>query len=403
MNLATVSIRILFFFLLIIFLPYGNLWLFGNQYLNFPMMFFLIYVVMSFNKLKVLLKIDSIETLVWSLILLWFVFLFSSVINYNAAYSGNVRSVLMHAIISYIFFIVVYNELYQNPLLQNMIQKIVLFSVLVMGGFYVTGIGVEFISGRLFIFETNANLIGVWASIGILFAIDLIIFEKAKGKDLYYYVFVIVTALGLIVLSGSRKAIIMMPTSILIYYIFLNRSFNYKLKLLLPLIIFGLIAFQFIASNELIMHRFASELERRDLGGRKPIWQAAMEVVKINPYFGMGIGEFSYQIEFRLGQVRAMHNEFLQIAGYGGFAGLLCFIFFLFGLAKKSLSILKRNNPWFTSLPIAMFFIILLYMASAGGAFTSFLAWFIFAFIIAKSQNSESDNRESPTKSLSNQ
>jgi len=284
-----------------------------------------------------------------------------------------------------------------------MLQKFVLISVIIMGVFYLTGIGVETgDDGRLSIFKTNANLIGVWATTAILFAIDLIIFEKAKGMDLIYYIFAISVALMLIVLSGSRKAVIMMPTSVFIYYIFLNRSLNFKLKLLVPLVIFIFIAFQYIGSNELMIRRFTNELERRDMGGRKPIWEAAMEVIRINPYFGMGIGEFSFQIEYRLGQVRAMHNEFLQVAGYGGLAGLLCFVSFLFGLLKRSLFILNRKNPGVTSLPLAMVYMSLLYLATAGGAFSSFFIWFNFAFIVVRSQKMEPDNPESLTEYLPN-
>ena len=188
----------------------------------------------------------------------------------------------------------------------------------------------------------------------------------------------------LMVLSGSRKAILMVSVGLLVYYVFLNRSLIFKLQLVVPLLIFSLIAYQYISQNELFNQRMNTELTRQDMGGRKPIWEAAIMIIKTNPLLGVGIGEFAFQIEYSLGSLRATHNEFLQVAAYGGIVGVFWFILFLSALAKRSFRILKSKDSNFTSLPLALFFMQLIYLFSAGGSFTSFLSWFIYAFIAAK-------------------
>mgnify|MGYP000962011314 CR=1 FL=1 len=352
--------------------------------MNLPLMLFLFYGLACINKLSTLFNVVGIKAILVSILLMWLVFLISSIINFNTFYFNIVRSFLIRLLFSYFFFIIIYNELFKDTRVKLLAQNTVIFSIIVMSGFYVTGIGVEFINGRLFIFETNANLIGVWASTAILFSVDLIIITKPKGLRLWYYFSAIALALLLIILSGSRKAVIIMPVGVLVYYLFLNRSFQFKVRLLVPLTVFAVIAFYSIAGSDLIASRFESEMERRDLGGRMPIWEAGMEIARLNPFFGVGIGEFAFQMESRLGQVRALHNEFIQILGYGGIAGLFCFSVFLTALLLKSISALKNKYTDFTSLPLALFIMILFYLFSAGGALTSFYAWFIFAFISAK-------------------
>lgn len=333
--------------------------------------------------------------------MLWLIFLISSIINWDATYSYMVRSILQRLIIHFIFFILVFNEIYFDQGLRNKLKKTVVFSILFMEAFYITGTGVEYIEGRLIIFESNSNSLGMWVSTAILLALDIIIFENPRGKKLLFYIFVIAIGFNLVVLTGSRKAIIMVMAGIIVYYIFLNRSFLYKLKILVPLIIFGFIAFIYVSNNELLVERFGTEIERRDFGGRKPIWEASIEIIKTNPFFGVGIGEFSSLMVNRLGRLRSTHNEFLTVAAYGGIAGLFFFILFLSALVRKSLLILKQDDSGSTSLPFALLFMQSIYLFSGGGALTSFFSWFIFAFIAAES-GKQPDHFINDDKSFSN-
>lgn len=339
---------------------------------------------MSIKVLPILLNFNKLKIFSLSIVLLWLTFLISTYINYNPNYFDISRSVLQRILIYFVFFLVVYNELEQNCQLQNIIQRTICFSIIVMGFSYFTGIGAEYKLGRLWIFGTDANTIGVWSSIIIVMTFDLIVNEKTKVIKLVYYIAVIAISMLLIVFTGSRKAIILMAFGVLVYYIFLNRSFNYKLKLLIPFILFCFIAFGYVSTQGIIRERFMSELERQDLGGRMPIWEATIEIIQKNPFFGVGIGEFANQIEFSLGRVRAVHNEFLTVLVYGGIVGLIWFLLFLYYIGRKAFLILRIKNSSFTSLPIALFCMQILFLFSAGGALTSFISWFIYAYILVK-------------------
>lgn len=385
MNFESLKLRDGVLILLVLSIPYTNITL-GSPYLFLPMVIFILYFLLSINYLNNLLRISSIKDLFWPFVFLWMIFLISSLLNYVPFYLPIMRSVLQRLIIYFVFFLIIYNELKNDSKLQFIIQRTIVASIMLTVFFYYTGIGVEYYDGRLIILKTNANLLGVLASIVIVMAIDLIIIQKAKRFYFFYLVIAIILAFMIMTLTGSRKAILILGVGILVYFVLLNRSIQYKLIRLVPFVLIGFIAYKSIMSNELIAERINTEFTHRDYGGRLPIWEATVEIIKDYPIMGAGIGEFSDQITRKLGRLRVTHNEFLTVLAYGGFLGLLLFLFFLTAIARRSLLILRIKNSSFSSLPISLFSMIFIFIATAGGALTDFFTWFILAFIVAKSE-----------------
>ncbi|MFO7851427.1 MAG: O-antigen ligase family protein [Bacteroidota bacterium] len=267
----------------------------------------------------------------------------------------------------------------------DILQRVIVFSIFIMGAFFVSGVGVDYMLGRLRIFESNPNTIGVWSSIVIVMTVDLIIKERKRKLELLYYLSAIAIAFFFVVISGSRKSLIMLAVGVFTYYIFLKRSLSSKLVLLIPFTLVIIIAYMYTMSSEIFMQRLTTELQRQDLGGRIPIWEAAYSIIRTSPYFGVGVGEFAYQTELYLGRVRDTHNEFIQITAYSGIIGLSCFLFFLSAIAKKIIYMLMNHRRISSSLPVALFVMLIIYLLSAGGGLTSFLYWFLVAYILAKS------------------
>lgn len=365
--------------LMIVFIPYSTISLFGNPYLFLPMVFFIIYLVLSFNFRKSVFDTKGTKHFFIAWIAIWFLSLLSTIANYVPEYGSLYRSFLQRLVIYFVLFWVTFNEIRKSRRLTTLIKHAVALSVLLMFLFYVTGIGVEYVGFRLTLFGSNANTIGVWAVFAILMALDIIFENPRNRKFLLVYLFVIIFAFLLMVMSGSRKAVIMLAAGVFAYYLFMNKGTMFKLKLLIPFALASVLAYNYLFSNELFLSRYTNAIEKQDLGGRQPIWENALDLISQYPLIGAGQGVYAEATESEFGKVRVPHNEFILIALNAAIPGLLFFLYFLLYLFYRSLRILKFSQ--FSTLPLSLTVALVIYLFTAGGGLTSFLGWFMFAFI----------------------
>jgi O-antigen ligase len=112
--------------------------------------------------------------------------------------------------------------------------------------------------------------------------------------------------------------------------------------------------------------------EKGDNGGqRMEIWQAAIQMTKDNPWFGIGPGNFQNVIETYDSQLARMfsHNSFLNVLAETGVIGLLLYLsVFLIGSFQLVKAIrLHRGDwraqaAWFVAAGIVAFVVISLFL-----------------------------------------
>ena len=385
-TISALSLRQKLFVLTVVFIPYSTIYLFGNPYLFLPMVLFVGYLLLSFKQVKGLLKTKGSERLFYPWIIIWILILIGIVVNFMPDYVNIYRSVLQRRIIYLVFFIVAFNEFKRTPYILNVIDYAIVISVSLMALFYFTGFGVKYtLDDRLIIFGAGINSIGVWSVFGIIILLDKIVHTKFKRLSLIFYLAIILGAFFVIVSTGSRKSLIMLLVGTLFYLIFLNRPLVLKLKLIILFLILSFYGFNYVVTQPVFQNRFRKEMERQNLGGRLPIWEETIKIIKENPIIGAGPGLIREElVDSSLGKSRAAHNEFITIAGLSGIPGLFIFIYFLLLMGKNAYSVNKRETSS-TSLPFIFWILALMYLSTAGGALNSFTTWFLFAYISAKS------------------
>ncbi len=367
--------------LLIVFIPYSSVYLLGNRYLFLPMVFYILYFISNINNLPLLLNLNTSRKYMYPWMLIVALIICSSIINYQPEYFHAYRSVIQRFLMYSVFFLMVYNHILLKPGLTERILQTVVFSVYLMGLFYLLNIGVSYPSGRLSIFGANSNMVGVWNVIGILFAFDLIMNKRYSKITLWLLVIACLIGFILVIQSGSRKSVIMLFAGIIFYYLIMNRSLLAKIKYIVPLGIAGFLALDYLLRATLLMNRMEVAYHGEDLGGRLSIWKIALDIIGNNLLLGLSPGLYKAKMTEHFGLGRVAHNEFITILAYGGIFALLTFAGYLWNLFHVSYKCLKVKLNYITALPLTLWFIVVLFLFTAGGAIESFYTWFLFAFI----------------------
>jgi O-antigen ligase len=380
-------IRKFFLLMVIFFMPFQNVSLFGNPYLFLPMIAFIFYFLLVLMTIPIqLLQIKSSIFFLFPMILLWsLIFLMKNVsfepvdkyIPENiSAISG---SFLQRFAIFQIFFILFENEIRLDNDLFNKIPKVYIFSMIIIFIAFQLGIDLEYKEGRLFLFGTNPNTLGYMALIAALFSLSYIFDERIKKEQRAFYFFALLIMIFLIGQTASRGAILSLLIGVLFFFILLNKPISSKILLMIPVSLLILLMIYILLNSGVVKERFISEAERGDLGSRMPIWKASWDVIRRNPIFGPGPSLFDFKTAAIIGRYRSQHNEYLRIIGYSGFVGLSLFIFSIFRLFNKVRIHIKKTN-FGHSAALSILAATCAFMFSAGNILMTFLTWFVFAY-----------------------
>ena len=169
----------------------------------------------------------------------------------------------------------------------------------------------------------------------LTYALCAYLYFYASKKKYYINVIVISLLLIAVFLTGKRSmsfVVIFVPTIVLLVS---TKSKDKIIKVVLPLVVIGIIAFQFIVSysdnlNEVAgfkkvsqgLEMFMDDDEEIDTNGREILWETALRGYEENPVFGIGVSQF----ENWYGLPTNAHNMYLQVLCEQGGVGLLCFV-----------------------------------------------------------------------------
>jgi O-antigen ligase len=407
MTVSNNKIRVGLLSAVIFSIPLQEVYLFGNPYLFLPILSFIAYFLFSVFTAPVLFNIKRSQGFLIALFLLWILLIVLTFVNYETRYMPKAYSYLQRLLTQMIFFVMLVNEFKVYRTKVKTLFLAFIYSLIVVSICYYAGIGVEFRDGRLFIFDTNPNTLGIWFVIGIVMAFHLIFEHKIPLVQKILLVICIVIFTIVMATTGSRAVLVTLAAGLFLYSIFLIKSLSSILVYLVPATIFAAVLFNILLSNEVLQERLVTENERQDFGGRLPLWQATYDIVSKNPVFGVGPPGYEYEIVRRIGVYKVPHNEYFLILCYSGVTGFILFAVFL---GKFLLSCIKifRIRTASKGLPLSLLFVTTLYMASAGRIFTTFVVFFVFAIVMhfttpsdrvktyARSQRSLANRNENP-------
>ncbi|MFH2138517.1 MAG: O-antigen ligase family protein [Candidatus Omnitrophota bacterium] len=126
-------------------------------------------------------------------------------------------------------------------------------------------------------------------------------------------------------------------------------------------VFFVAIAVMTLGASPIVEKIFSKEVEVSSMyfGGRLPVWQGALEIVRDYPLWGSGLGTFNYifpryqAVEIMSGHYTYAHSDILELLSETGIFGFTLFVTFGFWvLLYLWKHFVNRHNPWIVGLSV---------------------------------------------------
>ena len=265
-------------------------------------------------------------------------------------------------------------------------------------------------------FKDNPH-VGAWlAKLALLPPLLLILYDKYKlqihQNYLIYSFFVISTIVFLTVfITGERMALLLILSSILIFFIGLTSEKIFSLKKIFFLLLLSISAISIFALifPETTQRAFFSTIDKIinwKSSDYALVWQSAYDVWMQSPIFGIGLHKYreacenlgiygtSYLSAIGPGVCFHPHNISLQLLSETGIFGFIIFFLMVFYLATSSLKKYFKNSLW---LPFALIFNIIFTCFLPIASSTSFFSnkygaiiWLLIGVMLAVNKHFES-------------
>jgi O-antigen ligase len=402
---------IIIFFLVAIFRSFrSNNWFFLKTDVTANIFLFLIYLVFS-TVLADLVNLKMIAKLIWILCIVLFTFWISTNIFL-------IRDNLKKNLVLFLFFITLFiwfDSIYQFlseeskdifGYTSNTIRSYILFGSKVNLPIRLTGpFGDEQVVG---FYLTTYGMLSIYL-------ID--VFFKISDKKLYFLLFI---NFLVVILSGERSSMIMYLIAIFVFALLQKKTFLKKIFIIF-IFIFSII-FSFLlnpATNERFTdlkiwmikeNKVTNSMDLNNNFLRTP-WgghfEMSLEIIKKNPYFGVGIRNFSkycknlelknlnkndkiYLDGYKTKCSTHPHNYVLELLVETGIVGLVLFLALIFSIFY--IALMKYRDCKHMLFFISIFSGFLFPLKPTGAIFSSWYGsffWFLFAWflIIIKIKN----------------
>jgi len=365
-NFLSISEMLLFIYIssliLIAKLPVGNIIskLLGIIFISHYIIFQVIW-----NNKKIYINREI------KLILIWIIFCFISgfVANDHDLFIDKMLTILQLTA----FFIIGYSLLFKNKIKIEYIFITLLVSVIII---LILGIFQQekssFItSNRISSTTGNPNTLAIYGSFAFIFSIYLFSISKKKIIRLILICSQFIILLG-VLKTESRKGIILIPISLLLYFLLINFSKIIRSKkkiksvtiLILKLIILIsllLIAFQYFKNSE-YFHRFekmSNYLKMRGKSFRTNIIKVSdyssyerqkfikygLEMWLDNPLFGTGLDNFRINIQkyWSVSERKYSHNNYIELLSTVGIFWFMAYYSIYLSLFLK-IALIKKTK-----------------------------------------------------------
>lgn len=341
----------------------------------------LLYFVLSIFDIKSNFNVVRTKRLLRVLFILLFYLTIQNIFNYH---HSNTRPIVNFTFFqNVILFWLVTNDLIDKPKLFKKLSVsfvIGVFLAAVLVNFdYGVNDGHELGTVRLYFFGSNPNSIGNLAALALILIFNMILNKKYYYLNkTYLFLLCVPLILSMLIYTGSRGAILISVIGIILIFLLIKTSSYTRLAYLLigTLIIYvGLLEY---FDSKIIIERFLNSAEIETLGGRKLLWESALDIFLNNPLFGVGESGYEYKITRTLGYFMDTHNIILYYMVTGGLIALSLYSIFIFGLFKAAVSFYKRTKQ-----PIlcVLFIVYILIVLKSGASYNLKLPWIIAAMI----------------------
>ena len=288
-------------------------------------------LLVSFTKPFIYYSVNGLKKILLPLAIYFAVFTVVSYLNRNGSYPSFIDTAFVLNILLYMIAINMFR------ISKDMVLK-GLFVFILSSSFigFLTLIGfqlVEALEGRLTVFGSNANELGIKAGFAILVLVHLLMTERKdiyKSKPLCYVCFALL--LSLLLSTGSRTGLLVLILGLFSVFKFSKHWSVAKKGIIVYILILALGFFWiFIFKDSLVVSRLFDTIEKGDLSSRDLIWATIFFIVQENWLYGVGLTGYSLEVS-RIsafeGNIASPHNVFLEVLSYTGLIGLGVFLVF---------------------------------------------------------------------------
>ena len=314
-----------------------------------------LFVLMTYYVIKNFARLQNNKAVY--LLLSLFSFLYIVKVIYTASIGASTAKswyeyiffYLSYALMPFLFYSAVNFIRYKSIILNALI-----FSGFLLGIYTIYTFGAVLSSGgvgrlSMLTYETGEAVISPLAlaysgAITILLSVYRIMYEKARGIKLLYYIVTIILSFTMFFLGATRGALLVVLLGSLAFVYFGN------LKRKLIFIVLFVIAIPFIIygvelTGSAIFDRATSTIETGDASGRELLWAEAYQEFTEYPILGGRI------------EVSGVypHNIFLEILMATGIVGFLLFVPILIILFRGGYLLLNNSKIHFYFIPMLIF------------------------------------------------
>ncbi|NLO03844.1 MAG: O-antigen ligase family protein, partial [Bacteroidales bacterium] len=173
--------------------------------------------------------------------------------------------------------------------------------------------------GRKTVMDMNSNILGQYGAFATIMAVDMLARKPYYSINRGMLLVMLPIFVYMVAGTGSRGAVFSVAGGLLVYFVFFSGKNRFNPLALFFILLFGVLAVNYMLSTELIAGRM-EELE--DDYRLRVLWPAALEIFNKFPIFGTGAARFEIEMTAIIGRYRPLHNEFLTILIYTCLAGM---------------------------------------------------------------------------------
>ncbi len=197
--------------------------------------------------------------------------------------------------------------------------------------------------GRYNGFLTNSNTLGIYSNLALCAAVYWV--KRTKGFCKGFFVVMIILAVWLSIMSGSRSALIMVMINIIVF-VFLQAKTTWA-KILTLIIVVTLVALLFTGNLTFLKIKALDRLLEEG-GSRDELWDYGLNVWKRFPIFGCGYRQSKVYNLLPGNEGMDFHNSYLslliEVGVWGVFVILLAILPNIINVGKYNIKEVKHNK-----------------------------------------------------------
>ena len=379
-NVSTIEqIKIQLLYVFVFSICFQPLELFGLPYLSLTWTALFMYFIANLFTFKKSFAFNAdVRFYVLPIALFWLLVLVMTYVNYEPyakAIYGEIRQMLMGIGL----LLLMINHLRGRRDEQEMLLLIFVLSVTALAISYLFGIQTSYSDeGRLGVWGNNSNSVSLWSGIAVLILMNIMLQEKRK-----LFVKIVAVALALLFLvvmakTGSRGGLAALIAAYIVYCIMINKPLKIKIIAVFISAVAGSVGLFFMLNYSVLKNRIAEQVADESFGGRKPIWEAGVNMFMKYPVFGAGAGRYQMDISDIFGKFVVTHNEYLTILVYTGIVGFSIFLLFQYHLFK---GVMRSRMHDSSALMYSFITMYLVWLFAAGGALPTLTTWFVWGSV----------------------